>query len=150
MGKLRVVLANIPQILKQILRDLVDRQPDMAIVAEVRTLVELPVAIASLQAQAVILTLPPPGIERSMCDTLRAHNPELTFVGLAPRHDRAVAWSPHTAPKPIEMSAGAILSALRGAITSTAGRDRKGGVRSDKADCNSRSERPSGRDPADE
>ena len=115
MDKLRVVLANMPQILRQIMRDLVDRQPDMAIVGEVRTLAELPDAITASRAQAVILTLSPPSPGLSFCETLLARHPTLTLVGLALRHDRAVIWPPWTGPRAIEMSGQAILGALRGA-----------------------------------
>ncbi len=113
LDKLRVVLANMPQILKLILRDLVNRQPDMAIVGEVRMLAELPDAITASGAQAVILTLSPPSPGPSFCQTLRARHPALTLVGLALHHDRAVMWPPQTGPRPIEMSGRAILGALR-------------------------------------
>ncbi len=56
MEKRRAVLANIPQIPAQILRDLVNQQRDMAVVGEVRTLGELPAAVAALQGEVVILT----------------------------------------------------------------------------------------------
>lgn len=116
METLRVVLANMPQILKQILRELVNRQPDMAIVGEMRTLAELPAAIAFLQAEAVILTFSPPSAGRSVCGVLREHHPALTLLGLALRNDRAVVWPPDAAPQPIEMTAAGILSALRGHV----------------------------------
>ncbi len=41
------------------LRDLVDQQRDMAVVGEVRTLGELPAAVAALQGEVVILTFSP-------------------------------------------------------------------------------------------
>lgn len=113
MEKLRVVLANMPQILKQILRDLVDRQPDMAIAGEVGTLAELPSAVAALQAQAVILTFSPPRAGRAICRVLRERYPALTLLGLALGNDRAVVWPPGTAPRPIEITASGILKALR-------------------------------------
>lgn len=114
MGQLRVVLANMPHILRQILRDLVDRQPDMTVVGEVRTLIELPAAVVSLRAEAVILTLSPPGVSQLVCRVLRRRYPGVTVLGLVPRDDRAVLWLPNAAPRPIELSAGTILGALRG------------------------------------
>ncbi len=92
--KLRVVLANIPQIPRQLLRDLVNQQRDMAVVGEVRTLGELPAAVAALQGEVVILTFSPSCAGEQVCCALREHHPSLTLVGLAVRHDRAVIWPP--------------------------------------------------------
>lgn len=116
MKKRRVVLFNMPRILGHILRDLVDRQPDMAVVGEVRSLVELPQAIASLRAEAVILTLSPPGVVRSVCGALRKHHPALTLLGLVPSCDQVIVWSTNAAPQHIEMTASGILVALRGRV----------------------------------
>ncbi len=116
MGKLWVFLAHVPRILGDILKDLVERQPDMAIVGEVRSLVELPQAIASLRAEVVILTLSPPGVVRSVCGALRKHHPALTLLGLVPSCDQVIVWSTNAAPQHIEMTASGILVALRGRV----------------------------------
>src|SRR5574341_917762 len=113
MAKVRVVLANVPQILTHILRDLVNRQPDTAVVGEVRGLADLPPLIASLHPEAVILAFSPPSTGLSVCCTLRERYPALTLLGLAVKSDRAVAWIPDAAPRSIELSAGAIVDALR-------------------------------------
>ncbi len=140
MAKVRVVLANMPQILTHILRDLVNRQPDMAVVGEVRTLTDLPTLVASHRPHAVILTFSPPSVGRAICGALRAHRPALLLLGLAPRNDRAVVWSPDAPPEPIEMSAAAILRALRGHAERD--RDGKGGRRWKGIDCRRRWQRP--------
>lgn len=117
---LRVLLANLPRILAQILRDLVSRQPDMAIVGEVRTLAEVPAAVASLQAEAVIVAASERDLVRSA--VLRDRDPALTFLCLAPAGDRAVLCSPHAPPRPFELSASGVLGALR-AHHGTGGRE---------------------------
>ncbi len=116
MKRLRVVLVNMPRILGHVMRDLVGRQPDMAVVGEVRSLAELPPAIASLRSQAVILTLSPPVTGRSVCSALRKQHPALTLLGLLPRCDRIVVWSTTAPPQHIEMTAFGILVALRGRV----------------------------------
>lgn len=113
-AKIRVMLANIPPTLRPILRDLVNRQPDMAIVGEVRTLAELPPAVASLRAAAVILTLSPPATGRTICGALRKRHPALTLLGLAQQDNQTEVWLPHTSPRTIQLSATGILTALRG------------------------------------
>lgn len=118
---LRVLLANLPRILAQILRDLVSRQPDMAIVGEVRALAEVPAAVASLQAEAVIVAASERDLVRSVA-VLRDRDPALTFLCLAPAGDRAVLCSPHAPPRPFELSASGVLGALR-AHHGTGGRE---------------------------
>ncbi len=84
---------------------------------EVRRLTDLPTFVASLRPQAVILTFSPPSTGLSVCCTLRERYPVLTLLGLALKNDRAMAWIPDAAPRSIELSAGAIVGALRaGAI----------------------------------
>lgn len=114
MPQLRVVLANMPHILRRILQDLLDRQPDMTVVGEVRSLAMLPAAVATFRAQAVILTLSPPGVSQLVCHALRRQYPGLTVLGIVPRDDRAVLWLPNTSARPIELSAAALVGALRG------------------------------------
>ncbi len=113
MEKLRVVLANMPLILRLIVRDLIDQQQDMVVVGEVRTLGEVPAAVAAFQGEVVILTLSPSCNGEQVCYALREHYPTLTLLGLAVRHDRAVIWPPAAPPQPIALSAIAILRALR-------------------------------------
>ncbi len=112
MPRLRVVLGAMARILRQILRDLVDRQPDMEVVGEVRTLAGLPKAIESCRAEAVILTLPPLDDADILC-ALRRDHPGLTFLAIAGDHDRAAVWPAGEDPRPIEVSAAGILIALR-------------------------------------
>lgn len=137
MGKVRVVLANASQLLTHILRDLVNRQPDMAVVGEVRTLADLPTVVASLHPQAVIVTFSPPSTGVSVCTPLRERYPALTLLGLAPKSDRAVVWFPAAFPQSIKLSAGAIVGALRtgaGTMEHHCATGKKGEIREDGLD----------------
>ncbi len=111
MEKLRVILGDMPEILRYILRDLMSRQPDMEIVGEVRSPASLPTAIASFRAEVVILTLSPAS-EWSVC-ALREQHPGLAILGLSKDSDRAVIWPPGDGPRPVKMSARAVLAGLR-------------------------------------
>ncbi len=113
MKQSRVLLANIPPILGRILTDLVNGQPDMAVVGAVGSLAELPPAIASLRAEAVILTLPRPAIGRAIC---RRH-PSIIVLGHMPGIDRIVVWPASGAASCIETTAAGIVRALRGGGT---------------------------------
>ncbi len=108
-----MILSNMPHSLQQIVRNLIDQQQDMAVVGEVRTLGEVPAAVAALQGEVVILTFSPSSTGEQVCCALREHYPTLTLLGLAVQHDRAVIWPPDAPPQPIALSAIAILRALR-------------------------------------
>jgi DNA-binding NarL/FixJ family response regulator len=110
----RVLIANMPPILGQILTGLVNAQPDMSVVGEVRSLAGLPPAIASLRAAAVILTLPRPSVGRAMCRAIRRHHPAITLLGQVPGMDRIVVLPAGGAASCIAMSASGIVRALRG------------------------------------
>lgn len=112
--KRRVVLVNMPPILRHILKGLLDEQSDVAVAGEVRLPAELPQAIASLRADAVILILSPLRAFRSLCAGLRASHPEIILLGLAPSCDTVLVWPPHSGPQYIEMTASGIIGALRG------------------------------------
>lgn len=77
--KVRVVLAEMPEILRYILRDLLSKQADMEVVGEVRSPASLPTAVASFRAEVVILTLSPAS-ESSLC-ALREQYPGLALLG---------------------------------------------------------------------
>ena len=113
MKQSRVLLANIPPILGRILTGLVNGQPDMVVVGEVRSLAELPPAIASLRAEAVILTFPRPAAGRAIYRAIRQRYPSLTFLGYVPGIDRIVVWPANGAASCIDMTASGVIRALR-------------------------------------
>ncbi len=113
MKQSRVLLANMPPILGRILTDLVNGQPDMAVVGEVRSLAELPPAIASLRAEAVILTFPRPAIGRAIYRAIRRRHPSLTILGHLQGVDRIVVWPASAAARCIDMTASGVIRALR-------------------------------------
>lgn len=125
MTKLRVLLANMPWILTEILRELLDRQPDISVVGAVRT-AELPSAVDAHGAEALIVSAPR-GTTNPVRDVLRQRHPTLTLLELVPADDRAYLWSPGAAATPIELSADGILAALRGRPPQRGPRDARGG-----------------------
>ena len=56
MGKIKVLLAIRPRLLADVVRRLVVRQPDMAVIGEVTNLTELLLAITTTGAEVVIIT----------------------------------------------------------------------------------------------
>lgn len=116
----RVVLSDMTRILAAIVGDLVGRQADLVHVGNV-ALPELPAAIAGLRPDVVVLAPPRSDRARAAREELRRAAPDVTVVEIRPRDDRAVVWRPSSGPEQIELSAGGIVAALRGARSEEGG-----------------------------
>lgn len=119
-AKTRVVLANMPRILATIVRDLVDRQPDMGVVATVR-LADVVSAARSLHPEAVILTPSRADPAHATREALRRERPDLAILELRFRDGRAVLWAPPREPVAVELSAAGVVAALRHHVVSAKG-----------------------------
>lgn len=122
MPKKRVVLANMPRMLADIVASLVDRQPDMSVVGTVK-LGDLG-AIEALRPEAVILTPSRLDPAHTARDSIRRAHPALTLLELRVRDDRAVLWSSSAGPAVMELSAAAIVGAVRDPASTAKGGDR--------------------------
>ena len=113
MKKIRIILANRPPMLLEIMRELVQRQEDMEVVGEVLDPIGLLVAVREREADAVILTLKDYE-EPGLCSHLVAEYPNLTILSLAADGKIAFLRPPRRGIKvPSEQS---IVDALRDAI----------------------------------
>ncbi len=112
MTKKRVVLANLPRMLASIVTDLVDRQPDMAVVGSVK-LADVAIVVSCLRAEAVILTPSRADPEHRAREQLRRNYPGLTVLELRVRDDHAVVWAPSQGPEVVDLSASGIVAAIR-------------------------------------
>ncbi len=122
MAKKRVVLANMPRVLAAIVTSLVDRQPDMSVVGTVK-LGDL-ASVAALRPEAVILTSSRLDPSHAAREGLRRAHPTLTLLELRVRDDRAVLWTSSAGPAVMELSAAAIVGAVRDGAWAAKGGDR--------------------------
>jgi len=111
--KIRILLANRPPILLEVMREMVQRQEDMEVVGEILDPVGLLVAVRDLEADAVILTLKDYE-EPGLCSHLVTEYPNLIILSLAADGKTAFLRPPRREIKvPSEQS---IVDALRDAI----------------------------------
>ena len=82
MKKIKILLANRPRMLREVVRKMIEAQPDMEVVGEVLEPVDLHVAVRDTQADAVILDLED-SEEPGLTSHLLAAYPDLTILGLA-------------------------------------------------------------------
>ncbi len=116
MGKIRILLANRPQMMRELVREMISRQNDMEVVGEVLNPVDLLVAVKEAEAHAVILALGDSG-EMGLCSHLLAEFPNLAVLGLASHGERA--FIEQLCPRRMEIvdpSECSILDALRRAV----------------------------------
>lgn len=111
--KIRILLANRPRMTRELLKEIMESQPDMEMVGEVLNPVDLLVAVRETEADAVILALQD-SEEPGLTSHLLAEYPDLTIVGLASNGNTAFV---RPGRREIADPTGAdILTALRHAI----------------------------------
>ncbi len=113
MTKIRVLLANRPRLMREVIRELINGQQDMEVVDEALDPVEVLVAARETKADAVILATKD-SEEPGLCSHLVAEYPNLTILGLAP--DGRTALIRPRRQEIVHPSGANILSTLRHAL----------------------------------
>ncbi len=113
MKKIRILLANRPPMVLEIMREMVQRQEDMEVVGEILDPIGLLVAVREREADAVILTLKDYE-EPGLCSHLVAEYPNLTILSLAADGKTAFLRPPRR--EIMAPSMDSIVDALRDAI----------------------------------
>ena len=117
MKKIRILLANSrPRIMREVMRQLIERQPDMEIVGEVLALSALICVAKETQADVIIVTLEDSEALR-LVSQLLAECPGMAILALASRGDAAFIEQSYLGRREIaDPSEANILSALRHAV----------------------------------
>jgi DNA-binding NarL/FixJ family response regulator len=114
MRKIKVLLAIRPRMLSVVVRHIVERQPDMAVVSEASDPIELGSAIRATEAEVVIITPADSDREPEICSHLLAKSPQLKIMILPAKGDTALLYESGSPKKRIdEVSEESILSAIR-------------------------------------
>ena len=113
MKKIKILLANRPRMMREVVRKMIDVQPDMEVVGEVPDPVELLVAVKETEADAVILDLED-SEEPGTASHLLAAYPDLTILGLAANGKKAFVRPRRQ--EILDPTGAKILNALRHAI----------------------------------
>jgi DNA-binding NarL/FixJ family response regulator len=114
MGKIKVLLAIRPGMIAEVVRHLVERQPDMAVIGEVMDLTELVLAIRTTGAEVVIITLADSDEEPGIVSDLLAVCPRLKIMALSVKGDTAVVYELGSTQKQMDdVGEAAILGAIR-------------------------------------
>lgn len=117
MRKTRVLLANQPRLMRDLLHATISEQPDLEVLAEIEDESNLSAVVAELKPDFVIVALEKPEERPAICDTLLAHHPYIKVLAVAPEHDTSVFFWADIQSATIESSEEGILNVLRGKTT---------------------------------
>ena len=117
MRKIKVLLASRPKMLSEVIRYLIERQPDMIVVSEVLDPLELLLIVQATEADVVIVTPLPANGEPHICSQLLAAYPLLIIVTQSAKGEAAYLYQSGVRKKRInEPSEQSILGAMREAM----------------------------------
>jgi len=113
--RVRVLVANRPRLMRELVLAVIADQPDIEIVGEVKEESELVGAVEEARPDVLILALEEADKRSAQCGFLLGRYPQMKIVALAPEQNRGLFYwaSVDVRTKPLESSEAGILSALR-------------------------------------
>jgi chemotaxis response regulator CheB len=112
---IRVVVANQPRLMRELVLETIIEHPDIEIVAEIQNEEEIVQTVDGTHPDFLIIALDESGKRPALCDTLLRRYPEMRILALAPgRNISTYFWASfdiHSSP--VEASEAGILSTLR-------------------------------------
>ena len=117
MKRVRVLVANRPRLMREMVLATIADQPDIEIVEDVGESVNLAEIVDQVQPDALIVALDEPERQPGELGFLLGRHPRMKILALAPEQNRGLFyWAVvDIRSKPVESSEAGILSALRDA-----------------------------------
>jgi len=116
MKKLRVLVANQPRLMRDLVRVTISEQPDIEVLGEIEDESKITDVVAELKPDFVIVSLDRPDERPAICDYLFANHPFIKVLAVAPEYDSGVCCWLDVHSEAIESSQEGILNALRGRL----------------------------------
>jgi DNA-binding NarL/FixJ family response regulator len=112
---IRVLVANRPKLMREVIIATLVEQPDIEIVGEVSEESEIPSRVLETQPDFLFIALDDPEKRPSVCDAVLRLHPEVSIIAVAPHTNRSVRYwaSFDIHSTSMETSEEAILSAIR-------------------------------------
>ena len=113
---IRVLVANRPRLMRELILATFSDQPDIQIVGEVADDSEIPSTVEQTLPDFLVIALDDPSKRPVICDTLLEHHPEMRIIAVAPDQNYSVHYwaSLDIHSSNIEASEESILSVVRG------------------------------------
>lgn len=112
---IRVVVANRPRLMRELLSETIKEQSDIEIIAEIQNEDEIVSVVEKTHPDFLIIALNESDERPALCDTLLHLHPELKILALAPERNCSVFYwaSFNIHSSEVEASEAGILSTLR-------------------------------------
>jgi len=116
MEKIRILVANQPRLMREIVRHALSRHPDMEVVGEIESETEILLALERTHPHCLIIAQEEFGIRPAICDEVFDKYPRMKILAVAPGRDDSVFYwtSMEIHLSRIETSEEGVLNALRG------------------------------------
>jgi DNA-binding NarL/FixJ family response regulator len=113
---IRVLVANRPRMMRELILATFADQPDIEIVGEVATDEEIPNTVARTMPDLVVVALDEPGRRPRVCDVVLRQHPEVKIIGVDTKQNYSVFYwaSLDIHASDIEASEEGLLNAVRG------------------------------------
>ncbi|MEJ2544077.1 MAG: hypothetical protein P8Y99_08410 [Calditrichaceae bacterium] len=117
MQKIKIMLASRPKIISEVIRNIIEHQPDMILIGEVIDPIRLLYTIRETSVDVVILTPIKANGEPKICSHLLAEHPSLIIVALSAEGEAAYLYKLDVPRLRIDNPSGqSILVAIREAL----------------------------------
>ena len=113
--KVRVLVANRPRLMRELVLETITDQPDIEIVGEVQNDSHLTEVVEQVRPDVLIVALDTPEKSLGHCGFLLGRYPQMRILALEPEQNRGIFyWAiVDIRSKPLDSSEAAILSAVR-------------------------------------
>jgi len=113
--RVRVLVANRPRLIRELVMATISDQPDIEIVGEVADEDQLIEVVEQVQPDVLILAMDEPEKRVGQCGFLLGRYPQMKILALAPEQNRGTYYwaSIDIRTKPVESSEAGILNAVR-------------------------------------
>jgi len=113
MRKIRVLVANRPRLMRDLVLATVSDQPDIEVLAVLEDDSKIAQAVAESQPDVVIVALDKPDARPAICDYLLLHHPTVKVLAVAPEHDNSLFFWSDIRSAVFENSEEGILNVIR-------------------------------------
>jgi len=115
MKRVRVLVANQPRLMRELIMTTIADQPDIELVGEVGNQADVPEAVEQTRPDVLIVAMDDRERYQAQCGFLLGRYPEMRILALAPQQNRALFyWAVvDIRSKPLESSEAGILNAVR-------------------------------------
>jgi chemotaxis response regulator CheB len=113
--RVRVLVANRPRLMRELVLAVIADQPDIEVIGEVEDENQLIEMIDDAEPDILILTLDDADKRIAQCGFLLGRHPQMKIIALAPEKNRGLFYwaTVDVRTKPLESSEAGLLSALR-------------------------------------